>query len=513
MSAAATADKNLALILEMGGDQSEGYDPIPPAQYLAFLNKDLRITPSAQEMLAWLRKWTIRARKGGRTPYAADGPNRPLRLKDAGEELKWQPPQVSKVWGALEDAGLVRKDEKDRLFLCGKVTPRRKLHAADLEDENEYEGMTEHEKFCCEMLPHYAWRQFRRLPPELRRRAAVEYWEMDVFYRRVKAEAMAGARDAEEEAKENLLRAYGVSMRRHDRKAPKTAEAPRNPVVKVQVIGKPELTVQNFSAASVQATNDELYTAENGPVQGSYPYEAEIDREDRVSKYETEPESVSREDHLPTPQDEEHETETPAPALELSETIEAKTLPVDKAKSNREADPVVSLVEKLFGRINPTLRAEFSQLAPANQIPPEAAARFVFQKVEDKITQQYPIKSAGALLQFCKDDIQGWILQNRGVLARTATREAPAAEKTPIDPADELDSLQITLEAIGPNHAQAPEFRSRYDAIRHTLEVELADCLDSVALRADEPDTPRKRERIEKLKRVLCRRANGAGEG
>jgi hypothetical protein len=446
MSAAtmtATADKNLALILEMGGDPTEGYDPIPPAQYLCFLNKDIRITPSAQMLLAWMRKWTLHARKGGRSAYASDGPRRPLRLKDAGEELNWQAPQVSRVWAELEDAGLVRKDEKDHLYLCGKVTPRRKLNAADVDGEeaDDYGDMTEHEKFCCEMLPHYVWRQFKRLDHETRRRAAVDYWEADVYLKKVKAAAVKSTRDYEEEYIERILAPYGITLRRHDEK-PKAAEVTDAPRVKVEVINERKLSVHNFSDGSVQAKNGEPYTTENGTVQGSYPYEAEIDREDRVSKSKTEPGSGLSSNHLPTLENEAPQTH---PAEAAGGTPEAENLPVDgeSKQTATDASAIEAYVVKLFGKTqSPAILRQFAALSAENNTSPANVTRFLHAKVEEKIKAGYTIRSAGALLQFAREDLAGWLKLNRRELSHSARQERPAPPPAPIPPAEELTTLE-----------------------------------------------------------------------
>lgn len=443
-TATTTSDKNLALILEMGGDPTEGYDPIPPAQYLCFLNKDIRITPSAQMLLAWMRKWTLRARKGGRSAFASDGPKRPLRLKDAGEELQWQPPQVSRVWAELEDAGLVKKDEKDHLYLCGTVTPRRKLNAADVDadEADDYGDMTEHEKFCCEMLPHYVWRQFKRLDPGTRRRAAVDYWEAEIYLKQVKAASVKSTRDYEEEYIERTLAPYGITLRRHE-KPKAAAEVTDAPRVKVEIINERKLSVHNFSADPVQATNDELYTAENETVQGSYPYEAEIDRVDRVSKCETEPGSGLSGDHLPTPK---NEAPPAHPAEAAARTPEAENLPVEEngtPQTAPDAGAIEAYVEKLFGKNqSPAILRKFAALSAEHNASPATVTRFLQFKMEELIERRYPLRSAGAFLDFAQKDFAGWLTLNGRKLGHSARQERPAPLPAPVPPAEEITTLE-----------------------------------------------------------------------
>jgi hypothetical protein len=499
--------KTLELMQEMG---AESFDPIPPEQYLCFLDKDIRITPSAQEALAWMRKWTIRGRTGGRSSYASDGPKRPLRLKDMAAELDWKAPFASRIWAELEDAGLVRKDDKERLYLCGRVKPRRKLNAADA-DADDYEGMTEYERFCCERLPHYVWKQFKRLDPESRRNASVEYYEADAYIRRVRADAVGQVRDWEEEYLARLFAKYGITLRRHEEATTQDEpETPRRFKVALDVRPAEELTVQNFSADPVQDISDTQYSTSAETVRDSYPYETEIDRDDRVSKCEPEAESSLSCEDLPTPQIEE-ETPTPAPAPEpepaATETQAAKPFSVEGESTRPTAKatgPIAAYVETLFGKgQSPVILMKFETLAAEFQITPEAVTRFLLEKVEDKIQNNYPIKSAGALLQFAREDMPGWIAQNRRELSHGARQEAPALISDPTPPAEELRDLEIWL-CERPNHPDIDYTRDRIAKLRAQL--------GDAAPPPYRPPTPAEEiARLEaELKEYLLRKPTGA---
>src|SRR3954465_9241931 len=130
-------DPNLALILEMGGDREDGYDPIPPQQYLAFLDKNVILSNRAHRLLAWVRAHTLRPKRHGRRPPFASDERLPLQLKDAAEDLDWKKEAASRVWAELEYAGFVRKDDRNRLWLCGKVKPRRVPVIPDEENQPE----------------------------------------------------------------------------------------------------------------------------------------------------------------------------------------------------------------------------------------------------------------------------------------------------------------------------------------------------------------------------------------
>lgn len=484
-AAVATGDKNLALILEMGGDREQGYDPIPPDQYLAFLDDEIQLSPSGQKGLAWMRKWTLRAKRCGRTSYAASDGRRPLKLSDMATECRFTAPQASKVWRELEEAGFVRRDDTDRLCLNGRVRPRRK--------SSEDEEMSEAEKFCTDNLPRYLYEQFQQLPENVYDRATLAYFNAVKYLKRLKADAIAGARDVEEEYLATVLAMFGITFRRHEREeiAEELLPEEKRPVVKVkfEAIAPPpvpeKLSVQNFSTEPVQATNPTPYNVENEPVQGSQPYiEKYIPH--RVSKCEDTgaPEAISGDD-LPTLEARIPETETQTPSEPAAaEPIEEKTLPVESGKRTTEAKrtasspsasktgEAVAFVEKMFGKSalnSPEIRSGFDNLAPENGITQGAAARYLFQKWEELLQRNYKIRSAGAFLQFAQSDIRPWIAQNGDVLARSAEREARPAAATPQEtPAEALANLERLCVDM-PTHPQAEQWRREAAELRKQL--------------------------------------------
>jgi len=100
----------------------EGVDPIPPSQYLYFLDRD---QPALQRVVAWVRSKTIRyqqQRNGGdgRSAWCVNSAGKALGLADMARELGMLPPNASRAWKEAEDLGLVRRDGR-KLFLVGDV--------------------------------------------------------------------------------------------------------------------------------------------------------------------------------------------------------------------------------------------------------------------------------------------------------------------------------------------------------------------------------------------------------
>jgi hypothetical protein len=100
----------------------EGVDPIPPSQYLFFLDKG---QPALQRFLAWVRSKTLRYREqrnggDGRRAWCVDSRGKELHLADAARELGWPRPFATKVCKEAEKLRLVRREGR-RIFLVGDV--------------------------------------------------------------------------------------------------------------------------------------------------------------------------------------------------------------------------------------------------------------------------------------------------------------------------------------------------------------------------------------------------------
>jgi hypothetical protein len=242
VAAQPSRDKNLELVRAMG---AEWYDPIPTEQYTCFLDEEFTLTPRAHRMLACVRSHTIKGKKGGRTPYMHEG-KRAMLLKDVSAELGLDASATLKVWGELEANGLVRRDEKGRLWLCGKVKRKERTHGEDA-NEQETEGLdpeTEWKKFCTDNLPQYLAKQFQQLTKNKRPQATKDFLTWKDYEKTVEAAAMYAAREGVQKARDkDLAGRYGIKVRRHEKKEPKPE---KTPVVQLSLLWLPELSVQNF---------------------------------------------------------------------------------------------------------------------------------------------------------------------------------------------------------------------------------------------------------------------------
>lgn len=503
MSAAANPtvkDPNLQLIIEMGGDRALGWDPVPPAQLLAPLTHDATLSPSAQKLHAKMFEKTVRFKQGGRrTPYASDG-KRPLKLKDLAEELGWEMPKTSKVWAELEAAGYVSRKE-GLLCLNGTVIPT-KAHVLEPDTPEVTEETLD---AFLDMQPSHIREQYLALEPHDRYEALRVDYDAEGHIKLVFADAAYGAREYAFDYRDYALRRWNIHTRKDDGtkkkkrrivkiivlELPDDDEAPEELPVqtthalteeskKFPVQETPEdhshaqkFPVQETPEIPVQTAKPMLYNVKTESVQDSHPYVTE-NREYRVSKYEDAgTEDATAAADLPTST----LTETPqTPTAEQNaaplsfETLAAsKTLSVDKVKSTPEAHPVLRTVGKYFGKVtNAKLRSQFLQLADENEIPSEAVARFLTEKMNEKIGKGEKVFSAGALLQYARSDIRGWISQNRPYLARIAEQEerqaAPAPSRPPesVEPILDPAELQEQLQACEHLAAQRPEYREMF---------------------------------------------------
>jgi hypothetical protein len=102
------------LMYAMGS--KKGFDPIPPDQYVTFMDKRYPIT---MRLWAWLLSKTIGPNHF--SPFAIDVMYRPLNLVVAEHELQVTRQPIRLAWSALEAEGRVRR-EGQKLFVCGEVT-------------------------------------------------------------------------------------------------------------------------------------------------------------------------------------------------------------------------------------------------------------------------------------------------------------------------------------------------------------------------------------------------------
>jgi hypothetical protein len=556
MSAPAAAPQTredfLALVVAMGGDREKGFDPFPPDQYTAFLDQDLQLSPRGHNLLALIRFRCLRPKKGGRTPYATDERGRPLQKKQVAEFFGWDLPAVSKIWRELEEKQLV-KEKDGKLWLNGTV-PQAQVTG---------EAATGGRRRKAPTLPRYVRDQIQKLPPDQARRAERAFFLGMQVINDFSTDAMYLARSRGEEYMGELMAPFGIKLRRHEPDE-EEANTRRAPLVELSAKLSVQDLFQRLETEPVQAIESTVYSENNGSVQSPYPYSSKDKADNKVSSGEAAaPEALSCEDSLTHNEEAEaiENTEDGEPGAD--ETAPAKTLPVDEegTRPTREESPAVAFVQKFWNKpLSDQLRAEFENLAPKFGISQMAVARFLLDKMEEKIRVSYFVDGPPALLNFAHSDLPGWIKQNRAYVARTAEREAPAAvPAAPVDPAENLANLERLI-AENPAHNQIEEWRqeaaelrrqlgdqapppyepeppenelerlqahlaelpagehanlrhvlkNKIRGIRDVLAAELAAALDFVAANPEDPTSDRARERIAKLKTLLTTKANGA---
>lgn len=245
---------NLELMKAMGSPN--GSDPIPPTQYLYFLDDPNPV----QRVVAWVRSKTIR--KGHRRRYAVDQNGNTLTISHlAADCFKGNLGNASSAWKDTEDQKLVAKDNEGRLCLCGNVPSR----SAALKSLNSQQ-LTEDEVFCTEnqsvLRTEKQRLQFLALPApkrELFKQACPKFAEWSAA---VEADALAAARAHVEAEERRFLDQFGISRQQGKKRPPKE----REPYVQLKLISVPDFDVQT-TADSVQTESAIPYEGKNGSVQ------------------------------------------------------------------------------------------------------------------------------------------------------------------------------------------------------------------------------------------------------
>ena len=126
-----------------------GLDPIPPAQYLQFLqspDEELRLW-------GWMLQHTIG--RNARSIFAVDTKGRDLNFKHAAADLDIDLSNVYKKWGGLVKIGCVKRDDEGRLVLCGDFqVPKR--------------AKEKRKKPCTNNYSSRFQRELAKLPPKRR---------------------------------------------------------------------------------------------------------------------------------------------------------------------------------------------------------------------------------------------------------------------------------------------------------------------------------------------------------
>jgi hypothetical protein len=247
---------NLDLMKAMGSPN--GSDPIPPSQYLYFLEDPNPV----QRTLAWVRSKTIRLKH--RRRYAVDQGGNALTLKHlAADCFKGNLGNASSAWKEAEDQKLVEKDEQARLCLCGNVPSR----SSALKSLNSQQ-LTEDEVFCTEnqlvLRTEKQRLQFLALPAAEREKFRRESPQFAEWADAVRADSLAGARDHIEAQEKLFLSRFHMDRQTGKKRDPKA----RPPYVQIKLLSVPTFDVQKDDDF-VQTEPPVSYEAENGTVQNA----------------------------------------------------------------------------------------------------------------------------------------------------------------------------------------------------------------------------------------------------
>lgn len=186
----------------------KGVDPIPPEQYLTFLNPD---DPPLQQLLAWVRSKTIRL--GHRSPFCVDRDGHALTIADLCKDRGWDRSNAVKYWREAEIRGLVRR-EGDKLFLCGKVEPEQS--PLPLPPPKQVEPKTG----IAARLTSEQFELFRKWNKEKRDSFQATLAEADAYAKKLQAEAIAAARSASEELEDRIFAAHDLPKKRIAKRRP-----------------------------------------------------------------------------------------------------------------------------------------------------------------------------------------------------------------------------------------------------------------------------------------------------
>ncbi len=252
---AAPRDANLALVQAMGS--TKGYDPMPPDQYLCFLDYNLRLGPTAHRLLAWLRAKTIRGRPGGRTAFARDERG-DLSLKHAARDLGISLPAAMNAWMELAARGLAKRDQKrsSRLFLAGQIEYDEKRPGAPSEEKANERT----DNLPGYLLPYLQQLSETECEQYLQKRVALAE-----YGKRALADGAAAVREHLAALEKQLNSTIGAPLK----EGVKQRDPERVPLVEVALRVPPDfMAVQTTTKEDgVQTTGGSVYNAENGVVQ------------------------------------------------------------------------------------------------------------------------------------------------------------------------------------------------------------------------------------------------------
>lgn len=184
----------------------KGWDPIPPDQYLTYMDKRYE---TWLRLWAWLLSKTIRPEHF--SPHAIDERYNTLTLKDAESGLKASTQKIRDAWAVLEAEGRVHR-EGHELHVHGEVK---------LPDEESAQ------KVGTERFPSYILLQINKLASEKRTEFEAETERDEAFEKQVLADFTAGVRVIFDQKENTRFERFGLKKRREEHPVKKKGDAKR----------------------------------------------------------------------------------------------------------------------------------------------------------------------------------------------------------------------------------------------------------------------------------------------
>ena len=191
-------DLNLKIIKEQGGTR---YDPMHPDH----LRYRMENGGNADRFVAAVEFHTLSYGHpsegyGDRSPWAVDEHGKVMKLKHFAEYFGWHIENARKVKEEACASGRVREDEHGRFWLRGRVKVE---HVKDADPNPE----------PADDLPAYIRDGLAKLTPERRADILSRYRVGREYFSRVKADAIARARRAQQEFEQKLFKEVDIEIK------------------------------------------------------------------------------------------------------------------------------------------------------------------------------------------------------------------------------------------------------------------------------------------------------------
>lgn len=200
--APSSAAEHSALMRKMGSKDG-AWNPMPPEQHLTLLRPDVKMTPNAHRVVAWVIWKTVQLKRGGRTPQAHDERG-DLRLVHMASDLGWVDlSNALKYAIEAEQNGFIRRDDNGVFWLCANVLASGMYATTKNASTEEPE---EADDVCTHQLPKYVSERLQQLSSENRRKFLTGWRRAEERSKAAQADAVAIIREREFEEQNRLCK-------------------------------------------------------------------------------------------------------------------------------------------------------------------------------------------------------------------------------------------------------------------------------------------------------------------